>query len=238
VLAALVLAGPYVDERIRVSGPATYARLGLEAGALVAAGVVSPAAVDFATSADEATWFAVYLTLPGATVSAMALLRPDRRMVGWLGGFLLAAASWVRLADLGVDAPEAYTLPSGGPPRGRCRHLRAPGEHDGRAGPRAAALVLSSFKSWLTRSHPLGARRRRLALASAGSGSTERAVVHAGDRQLLALRDPCRRRGPVAQGSGRRPCCSTRWASLGGSGCATHRWPAAARGLPWPALKT
>ena len=112
VLAALVLAGPYVDERIRVSGPATYARLGLEAGALVAAGVVSPAAVDFATSADEATWFAVYLTLTGATVSAMALLRPDRRMVGWLGGFLLAAASWVRLADLGVDAPEAYTLPS------------------------------------------------------------------------------------------------------------------------------
>jgi hypothetical protein len=112
VLAALVLTGPYVDERIRVSGPATYARLGVEAGALVAAGVVSLAGVDAAAPVDEAPWLAAYLTLAGATASAMALLRPDRRDVGWLGGLLLAGASWVRLADLGVDTPEAYTLPS------------------------------------------------------------------------------------------------------------------------------
>jgi cell division protein FtsW (lipid II flippase) len=32
--------------------------------------------------------------------------------LGWLGGLLLAAATWVRLANLGVEAPEAYTLPS------------------------------------------------------------------------------------------------------------------------------
>jgi cell division protein FtsW (lipid II flippase) len=45
-------------------------------------------------------------------VSATALLQPDRRALGSAGGALLAAASWVRLWDLGVTAPEAYTLPS------------------------------------------------------------------------------------------------------------------------------
>ena len=112
VLAALVLGGPYVDARIRVSGPASYARVGTEVTALVGAGVVSLAAVDLAGSSSQATWAAVYLTLMGAAASAMALLRPDRRLVGWVGGFLLAVASWVRLRDLGVDTPEAYTLPS------------------------------------------------------------------------------------------------------------------------------
>lgn len=111
-LAARTLGGPYVDERLLVTGPATYARLGVELGALAAAAVVATAGVNLANSSSEATWTAVYLTLIGAVVSAMALLRPDRRMVGWLGGFLLAAASWVRLADLGVDTPEAYTLPA------------------------------------------------------------------------------------------------------------------------------
>ncbi|MGE5718898.1 MAG: SCO7613 C-terminal domain-containing membrane protein [Nocardioidaceae bacterium] len=111
-LAAVVLGGPYVDERLRMAGPAAYARLGTEGGALVAAGVVSTAAVDLASFTSEATWAAVYLTLSGAAVSAMALLRPDRRVVGWLGGVLLVLASWVRLADVGVDTPEAYTLPS------------------------------------------------------------------------------------------------------------------------------
>jgi cell division protein FtsW (lipid II flippase) len=42
----------------------------------------------------------------------MALMQEDRRWVGWLGGLLLAAGSWVRLADLGVHAPEPYTLPA------------------------------------------------------------------------------------------------------------------------------
>ena len=111
-LAGLTLAGPYVDERLRVSGPTTYARLGVELGALAAAAVVSAAGVELANGTSEATWTAVYLTLVGAAVSAMALLRPDRRMVGWLGGFLLVAASWVRLADVGVETPEAYTLPA------------------------------------------------------------------------------------------------------------------------------
>jgi hypothetical protein len=97
---------------VRVSGPSTYARLGTEAGALVSAGVVSVAGVEIAPWTSQSVWAAVYLTLMGAAASAMALLRPDRRLVGWLGGLLLAAASWVRLADLGVESPEAYTLPS------------------------------------------------------------------------------------------------------------------------------
>jgi len=112
VLAALVLGGPYVDERIRLSSPSTYARLGTETGALVAAGVVSLAGLEAAAWSSRLGWAAVYLTLTGAAVTALALLRVDRRLVGWLGGFLLVVASWVRLADLGVDAPEAYTLPS------------------------------------------------------------------------------------------------------------------------------
>jgi hypothetical protein len=33
-------------------------------------------------------------------------------VLAWVGGALLAAATWVRLADLGVSAPEAYTMPA------------------------------------------------------------------------------------------------------------------------------
>jgi cell division protein FtsW (lipid II flippase) len=86
--------------------------LGTEVGALVAAAVAWTAGADLGPSAAEPTWAAVYLTITGAGASAMALLRADRRLVGWLGGLLLAAASWVRLADLGVNTVEAYTLPA------------------------------------------------------------------------------------------------------------------------------
>ena len=54
----------------------------------------------------------MHLTIAGALFTASALVHPDRRVLGWPGGVLLAAATWVRLADLGVQAPEAYTLPS------------------------------------------------------------------------------------------------------------------------------
>jgi cell division protein FtsW (lipid II flippase) len=40
------------------------------------------------------------------------LLHRDHRPLAWPGGLLLAAATWVRLVDLGVHAPEAYTLPT------------------------------------------------------------------------------------------------------------------------------
>ncbi len=111
-LAALALGGPYLDRSLLVSSPAGLARLGVELGALAAAAVVGAAGVAGAAPAEEPVWAAVYLTVAGAAASAMALLRRDRRGAGWLGGLLLAAASWVRLADLGVEAPEAYTLPA------------------------------------------------------------------------------------------------------------------------------
>ena len=65
-----------------------------------------------APDAYDATWTAVYLTVVGAAVTVMSLLREDRRQLGWAGGALLALSSWVRLWDVGVTEPEAYTLPS------------------------------------------------------------------------------------------------------------------------------
>ncbi|MEQ7848893.1 SCO7613 C-terminal domain-containing membrane protein [Nocardioides kribbensis] len=61
---------------------------------------------------DAAAALALHLTLVGALVVAAALLRVERRPAGWLGGALLTAASWVRLADTGVTQPEAYALPA------------------------------------------------------------------------------------------------------------------------------
>ncbi len=75
------------------------------------AGVIATAAA--VTAADDtATALAIHLTVAGALVTASALIHPPRRVLGWPGGGLLAAATWVRLADLGVEAPEPYTLPS------------------------------------------------------------------------------------------------------------------------------
>lgn len=110
VLGALTLLSPYLP----VGWEAGSARrlAGLETGSAVAATVVSLAGVALAPGAPGATWTAVYLTITGVVVSTMSLLRPDRRRLAWAGGALLAAASWVRLWDLGVSAPEAYTLPS------------------------------------------------------------------------------------------------------------------------------
>lgn len=66
-----------------------------------------------ADAADRpASWAAVHLTVLGVVAVALSLLRPDRRPVAPLGALLLAAATWLRLADLGVSEPEPYTLPS------------------------------------------------------------------------------------------------------------------------------
>ncbi|HEU5037407.1 MAG TPA: hypothetical protein VFT70_10395 [Nocardioides sp.] len=78
----------------------------VEAPAALAATVATVAAVDGSTS------LAVHLTVAGALVTGTALVNPGRRTAGWLGGALLAAATWVRLWDVGVTAPEPYTLPT------------------------------------------------------------------------------------------------------------------------------
>ena len=65
-----------------------------------------------AEAADRpASWAAVHLTVLGVVAVALSLLRPDRRPVAALGALLLAAATWLRLADLGVSEPEPYTCP-------------------------------------------------------------------------------------------------------------------------------
>jgi hypothetical protein len=63
-------------------------------------------------AADPSVSLAVHLTLAGALVTVSSLLHRDHRPLAWLGGLLLAAATWVRLYDVGVQAPEAYTLPT------------------------------------------------------------------------------------------------------------------------------
>ena len=107
VLAALGIGRGYLPERL-VRAPG---RVGLEAGALAAALPLALAGLtDYGV--DQAIWGAAYLTVAGTAVSLVALLHHDRREVGWLGGLLLVLASWVRLGDLGVEEPEAYTLPA------------------------------------------------------------------------------------------------------------------------------
>jgi hypothetical protein len=88
------------------------ARAGVEVGAAMSALPLAMAGVLLAERATEPTWTAVYLTLAGVVVTALSLLREDRRALTWVGGLLLALASWVRLWDIGVREPEPYTLPS------------------------------------------------------------------------------------------------------------------------------
>jgi hypothetical protein len=113
--ALLLLAGAAFADTARswltVRAPAARA-LGVEVGAAAAAVPVALAGVLLAPESEHAAWTAVYLTVAGVAVAAMSLVRSDRRALGWVGGALLAAASWVRLWDVGVETPEAYTLPS------------------------------------------------------------------------------------------------------------------------------
>jgi hypothetical protein len=81
-------------------------RVELESAAALAAVAVSAAGIDGSTS------LAVHLTLVGALTTTTALVHPGRRPLGWAGGLLLAAATWVRLGDVGVSVPEPYTLPT------------------------------------------------------------------------------------------------------------------------------
>lgn len=52
------------------------------------------------------------LLVAGATLLGDAIWRPSRRLLAWPGGALLVLASWLWLADVDVQAPEAYTLPA------------------------------------------------------------------------------------------------------------------------------
>ena len=79
-------------------------RLHLELSALA----LAAAAVLLTTQ--DAGWLSWSFALTGVMALAVAI-RPDRREVGLLGGLLLSASSWVRLAEAGVTAPEPYVAP-------------------------------------------------------------------------------------------------------------------------------
>jgi len=79
---------------------------------LTAAALAVPVASAGVLAAPDPAWsLAVHLTVAGALVTGVGLVHA-RRELGAVGGVLLAAATWVRLADLEVGTPEAYTLPS------------------------------------------------------------------------------------------------------------------------------
>ncbi|MGW9072781.1 SCO7613 C-terminal domain-containing membrane protein [Streptomyces yangpuensis] len=93
--------------------PASVAALGPRLGAVrlpaeIAAGVSGVLAL--ALSAGRPGTLALTLALAGV-VCAGAAVRPERRVLGWAAGALFVAATWVRLAEAGVTAPEAYSLP-------------------------------------------------------------------------------------------------------------------------------
>lgn len=81
-------------------------RVALETAAAALALVVLPLA------ADDPGWLSWCLAGEGLLALALAL-RPDRRWAAVAGALLLAASSWVRLADAGVEAPEPYVVPLG-----------------------------------------------------------------------------------------------------------------------------
>jgi hypothetical protein len=105
VLAAgLLLATAPLARRRGVPLPATAAPvIELVAGAALATGV-AVAALD-----SDVLWIA--LVAAGVSTAAVAA-RSDRHRVGWLSGVLMVLSTWVRLADSGVETPEAYTAPA------------------------------------------------------------------------------------------------------------------------------
>ena len=84
----------------------------LELELAVAITVLAAAVTGVPVAADPSVSLAVHLTVAGALVTVTSLVHRDHRALAWLGGLLLASATWVRLYDLGVQAPEAYTLPT------------------------------------------------------------------------------------------------------------------------------
>jgi len=85
------------------------ARLDVELSAVAVALLALP--VSLTATSDVGGHTALWLTVAGFLVAGTALLHESRHGCAPAGGALLLLASWVRLADLGVAAPEPYTLP-------------------------------------------------------------------------------------------------------------------------------
>ncbi len=213
VLLGVLLLGRGVLDREGSSGPAVAVLegcSGLAALPLVAAGVAT------AASSETSSWGAVYLTVGGVVATVLALVRDDRRQVGWLGGVLLAMATWVRLQDLGVHEPEPYTLPSALAllAVGLVHLRRHPEASTQKAIGAGLALALVPSLLWVL-DDPIGVRAVLLGLAClalvvAGvQGRWSAPLVHGGVVGLLvALREA----GPAIGDS------VPRWALIGAAG--------------------
>jgi hypothetical protein len=97
-----------------VRDPWTDPVVGVEVGTIAAAALTAVVGVMVFSPLDlQAPWTSVHLTVAGVVASIVSLTREERRRVaGWAAFVLLTAASWVRLSDIGVHQPEAYTVPS------------------------------------------------------------------------------------------------------------------------------
>jgi hypothetical protein len=98
VTAAALLAGAVLRR--------TWATLEL-AFTVAAVGAAAIAVADAGPTA-----LAAHLAVVGALAAGHGAAHPDRRPYAWAGSVLLAASTWVRLADADVTVVEAYTLPS------------------------------------------------------------------------------------------------------------------------------
>ncbi|WP_139978242.1 SCO7613 C-terminal domain-containing membrane protein [Nocardioides litoris] len=87
-------------------------RVELEVSAAVAGTVAVLTALPMAGA--EQTSLSLHLTLAGALVGTHAVVHASRRRLAWVGSALVLAGLWVRLADLGVEVVEGYTLPAAG----------------------------------------------------------------------------------------------------------------------------
>ncbi|WP_060178523.1 SCO7613 C-terminal domain-containing membrane protein [Streptomyces sp. IMTB 1903] len=174
---------------------ALVAALGPRLGAVrlpveIAAGVSGVLAVGL--SAGRPGTLALVLALAGV-VCAGAAVRPERRVLGWAAGVLFAAATWVRLVEAGVTAPEAYTLPVTVPALavGFLRRRRDAGASSWTAyGPGlAATLVPSLLAAWGDAGwvRPLALGAAALAVTLAGAQRRLQAPLLLGGAVLAAV---------------------------------------------------
>ncbi|MDN5744072.1 MAG: hypothetical protein L0H31_03005, partial [Nocardioidaceae bacterium] len=85
------------------------ARLEVEVPAMIVA--LFPLGISLDATVEPSAYLSLWLAVAGFAFCASALIHPTRRQANWPGAALLLLASWVRLGDLQVHAPEAYTLP-------------------------------------------------------------------------------------------------------------------------------
>lgn len=135
--------------------------------------------VGIAQSAGSSLTLSVALSVAGLAVGASAL-RADRRPAALVGAALLVLSSWVRLADLGVTAPEAYSVPVAAITLflGALRRRQRPGLSSWLAyGPGLAAGLLPSLAALVA--------ARANAVRPLGLGTAALVVLLAGGRQRL-----------------------------------------------------